>query len=269
MPNLKIGLEIHAQLLTRNKLFSGPVGLVSPLDVATPGHLPILDRECVDKALKAATLLNCTINKVSRFDRKHYFYKDLPLGYQITQFYHPLAISGNFMNVRINRLQLEQDTAKVKNGIVDYRRAGSALIEIVTGAEDLRDSKQAEGFCRALSALLKEHAVSSGCLEDGSLRVDVNVSLHRGSETLVPRVEVKNIMGFRFIAKAIEEMKRIQEDSVVGLCPVPSGTWMFDQKRQTVRHVREKTRREEYQYFPDPELNPLILSETELKMLQK
>lgn len=258
---IKIGLEIHAQLLTEFKLFSGRVGTVSPLDIAVPGQLPVLNQQCVEKALKACKLLGCKVNGVSRFDRKHYFYKDLPLGYQITQYYHPLAVNGNYLGVQINRVQLEQDTAKVKGGVVDYRRAGCALIEIVTGAEDLRDSKQTEEFCRSLSTLLKEHQISSGHLEDGSLRVDLNVSLHDGPRTIVPRVEVKNIMGFRFLSKAVELMRKIQEDAASGKCPVPSGTWMFDQKTQTVRFVREKTKSEDYQYFPDPELEPLIISE--------
>lgn len=262
---IKIGLEIHAQLLSEYKLFSGKVGAVSPLDIAVPGHLPLINSQCVEKALKASFLLGCQVSKVSRFDRKHYFYRDLPLGYQITQYYHPLAINGNFMNVRINRVQLEQDTAKVKAGVVDYCRAGCGLIEIVTGPDDLKDSQQTEAFCRGLSAALKNHQISSGRLEDGSLRVDVNISLHDGPLTLVPRVEVKNIMGFRFISKAIDIMSKIQKEAAEGKCEKPTGTWMFDQKTQNVRFLREKTRKNEYQYFPDPELEPVIITHGAIK----
>ena len=266
---IKIGLEIHAQLLADCKLFSGRVGTVSPLDLAHPGHLPLLNQQCVRNALKTSLLLGCQVNKVSIFDRKHYFYPDLPLGYQITQYYHPLAVMGKYLGVSIDRVQLEQDTAKMsKNGGVDYRRAGRGLIEIVTGAEELSDAPQTEDFCRQLSALLKRHKISSGNLQDGSLRVDVNISLHEKERTLVPRVEVKNIMGFRFISKAIEAMRRIQEDSATGKCDIPKGTWMFDQKSESVRYIREKTIKEDYQYFPDPELEPLLISDEEIQSVK-
>ena len=263
MARIRIGLEIHAQLQVDTKLFSPLVGRVNPLDIATPGVMPKLNFECVEKGIAAALLLNCRVNNWSRFDRKHYFYPDLPHGYQITQYYHPLARNGLFENVPIDRLHLEQDTAKRNGSRWDFRRAGMALVEIVTKPE-ISSGEEASHICWKLSKLFKDHNVSSGCLEDGSMRVDLNVSLHDvGSDKpLSPRCEIKNVNGFKYISKAIDLMAHLQMEKAIDQrqpCERVS-TWAFDQATSSLKYLRDKTSSSEYQYFPDPELPPLTIS---------
>jgi aspartyl/glutamyl-tRNA(Asn/Gln) amidotransferase B subunit len=264
MVRVKVGLEIHAQLKARSKLFSPLLDHVNSLDIATPGILPQVNMECVEKGIAAALLLNCQVNKWSRFDRKHYFYPDLPLGYQITQFYHPLAHDGRFENIRIDRLQLEQDTAKRDGHKWDFRRAGVALVEIVT-KPDISGGEEASHFCWKLSKLLKDYNVSSGCLEDGSLRVDLNVSLHEESSDRVisPRCEIKNVNGFKYINRAIDLMVQLQMQKAQepGELDRRATTWSFNQATSALEFLREKTLSNEYQYFPDPELTPLVVAQ--------
>ena len=271
MARIRIGLEVHAQLLVKSKLFSPHIGKVNPLDIAVPGVLPKLNMECVEKGIAAALLLDCQVNKWSRFDRKHYFYPDLPLGYQITQYYHPLARDGLFEGISIDRLQLEQDTAKRDGTRWDFKRAGMALVEIVTKPE-ISSGEEASHLCWSLSKLLKDYNVSSGCLEDGSMRVDLNVSLHdEASDKLVsPRCEIKNVNGFKFINKAIDLMSELQMQKVKD--PPKLGeqvtTWAFDQATGSLKYLRDKTSSADYQYFPDPELPPLIIPQELIQIVK-
>jgi aspartyl-tRNA(Asn)/glutamyl-tRNA(Gln) amidotransferase subunit B len=274
-----IGLEIHAQLLTRTKIFCGcptthalpPNTAVCDVCLGLPGALPVLNRAAVDLAVKAASALGCTIHQWSQFARKHYFYPDLPKGYQITQYDRPLAtggglpadIAGPAYPVAVTRLHLEEDAGKslhetpAGSGLtgVDFNRAGVPLIEIVT-APVLATPADAAAFFRRLSGLLVAGRVTAGNLGHGSLRCDANVSVRRrGDPRLGPRTEIKNLNSFRFLQKALEyEVGRQITAAERGEAVVPE-TRLWDGARTVP--MRSKEAADDYRYFPEPDLPPL------------
>ncbi|KAK9466214.1 GatB/GatE catalytic domain-containing protein [Lipomyces arxii] len=274
---LKCGLEIHLQLNTKTKLFSDsrtsfqgtPNQHVSTYDLAYPGTQPILNKHAVLLALRAALALDCEINLNSRFDRKHYFYPDQPAGYQITQFYDPIARKGVLwlkdtdgirpeLGVGITQLQIEQDTGKSvyqidsKNTFLDFNRTNHPLIEIVT-EPDIRTPQQAAAFVSKLQVLMKHLGVSTGEFQSGAIRVDVNVSYAGGS-----RCEIKNLASISDVAHAIEAELQRQKDEVSQGRTIRSVTLGWDGQKITVQRNKEAT--SEYRYIPDPELSRITLT---------
>ena len=276
-----IGLEIHAQVASKAKLFSGaavgfgagPNEQVSLVDAAFPGMLPVINRYCVEQAVRAGLGLNARINTWSRFDRKNYFYPDLPQGYQISQFQHPIVgegevtverDDGSTFVVGVERLHLEQDAGKSIHDLdpnatyVDLNRAGTALMEIVS-KPDMRTSADAAAYVRKIRTILRYIGASDGDMEKGNLRADVNVSVRRPGEGLGTRCEIKNVNSYRFIQQAIEYEARRQivllEDGV----PIRQETRLFDSTKGETRSMRSKEEAHDYRYFPDPDLLPLEL----------
>jgi len=281
-----VGLEIHAQLATHGKLFARaragfapdePNTHVTPYCLGLPGTLPRIDAEAVRLAVRAALALGCTVHETSRFDRKHYFYPDLPKGYQITQAHAPLATAGRIAlpgsdrgAVRIERLHLEEDAGKLvaialgRVG-VDYNRAGVPLIEIVT-APDLRSGEEAASALREVRAVLTTLGVNDGNLEHGSLRCDANVSVRpRGASELGTRSEVKNVNGFRFVARAVEAEAARQIAILEAGGTVTPQTRGYDASQRTTHVLRAKVDEADYRYFPDPDLPALVLSAEDLR----
>ncbi|XP_078600892.1 glutamyl-tRNA(Gln) amidotransferase subunit B, mitochondrial-like [Branchiostoma floridae x Branchiostoma japonicum] len=285
----RVGLEIHAQISSNSKLFSGsqvqfsapPNSLVSPLDASLPGTLPVLNRRCVEAGVLTALALNCHINRRSLFDRKHYFYADLPAGYQITQQRLPLAVNGHLTfdvydesrsqrqvlkscQVRIKQLQLEQDSGKSlhdqENGevLVDLNRAGVALMEIVT-EPDMVDGAEAAAMVKELQLILQSLRTCDGNMSEGSMRVDANISVSRSGEELGTRAEVKNINSAKFVQKAIEYEMQRQIQVLEGAGEVEEETRYFDWKAGKTISLRDKEQRHDYRYMPEPNLPPLIL----------
>ena len=284
-----IGLEIHAQLLTVSKLFCGcaavsgdqPNTRTCPVCLGLPGALPTLNARAVDQAVLAALALGCTINPVSVFARKNYFYPDLPKGYQITQYDRPLAVNGALSwqrhgqacRVGIVRVHLEEDAGKsLHEGFpdsdratyVDYNRSGVPLAEIVT-APDLRSAEAAAECFRQLRAVLVEVGVSDGNLEAGNLRCDANVSVRpAGSDRLGERTEIKNLNSFRFLQRALAYEVLRQTALVDGGGRVESCTMLWDDRRGVTVQMRGKEDAQEYRYFPEPDLPPLRMDEGRL-----
>ncbi len=278
-----IGLEVHAQVVSRAKLFSGaatdfgaePNTQVSFVDAAFPGMLPVINRECVAQAVRTGLGLDAHINVVSRFDRKNYFYADLPAGYQISQYAHPIvgegriAIeleSGETREIGVTRLHLEQDAGKSlhdqhpSKSYIDLNRAGVALMEIVS-EPDMRSPEEAGAYLRKLRTILRYLGTCDGNMEEGSMRADVNVSVRKHGEPFRTRCEVKNVNSIRFVMQAIEaEAKRqvqVWEDGGT----VEQETRLYDSGRGETRSMRSKEDAHDYRYFPDPDLLPLVLDE--------
>ena len=270
-----IGLEIHVQLLTRTKLFCGDAvdfeapsnTRVCPVCLGLPGSLPVLNRGAVELAVRAALGLGCTVRRESGFERKNYFYPDLPKGYQITQLERPLAVAGRTdwgeAPVRIRRVHLEEDAGRSHHDrfphrtAIDLNRAGVALIEIVT-EPDLREAAAARHFLTRLRRLLEYLEVSDCDLEKGHLRVDVNVSVRRaGDQSLGSKTEVKNLNSFAHVERAlryeIARQTRIREAGGT----IASETLLWDAEAGTTRGLRSKEQLDEYRYFPEPDLPPL------------
>ena len=291
-----IGLEVHAQLLTRSKAFCScsasfgapPNTHVCPVCLALPGALPVLNAETVRLAVRAAIALNCTVHPVSIFARKNYFYPDLPKGYQISQFDRPLA-TGGFLQVDafdqkgkptiqrragIIRVHIEEDAGKNLHGfggssVVDLNRAGTPLIEIV-GAPDLRSSDEAAEYLRQLRNLLMFIGVCDGNLEQGSFRCDVNVSVRRkGDETLGTRTEIKNVNSFRFAQRAIEFEVSRQVALIAAGGHVVQETRGWDDREGRTVSQRSKEEAHDYRYFPDPDLPPLHVPDSVLEEQQR
>ena len=278
-----VGLEVHAQVVSRAKLFSGaPTGFgaepntqVSLVDAAMPGMLPVLNRVAVDQAVRTGLGLKATINRRSVFERKNYFYADLPAGYQISQYQHPIVGAGSVTLdladggtrvVGIERLHLEQDAGKSlhdrdpQRTFIDLNRAGVALMEIVT-RPDLRGPEEAGAFLRKLRAILRYLGTCDGNMEQGSLRCDCNVSVRPvGEEELRTRAEIKNVNSVRFVMQAIAHEATRQVDVYEGGGTVAQETRLFDPATGATRPMREKEFAHDYRYFPDPDLLPLVLT---------
>ncbi len=276
-----IGLEVHAQVISRAKLFSGaatefgaePNTQVSFVDAGFPGMLPVLNRECVAQAVRTGLGLNARINLVSRFDRKNYFYADLPAGYQISQFAHPIVgegvieielPDGETKPIGVTRLHLEQDAGKSLHdqnptkSLIDLNRAGVALMEIVS-EPDLRGPEEAGAYLRKLRTILRYLGTCDGNMDEGSMRADVNVSVRKHGEPFRTRCEVKNVNSIRFVMQAIEAEARRQIEVWETGGTVKQETRLYDPGRGETRSMRSKEDAHDYRYFPDPDLLPLVL----------
>ncbi len=276
-----IGLEVHAQVTSESKLFSSaplsfaaaPNSQVSYVDAAFPGMLPVLNKKCVEQAIKTGLGLGAEIHLFSMFDRKNYFYADLPQGYQISQFYHPIVGEGKVRLwdesqdtiVRIERLHLEQDAGKSIHDLhpakscIDLNRCGTALMEIVT-KPDMRTADQAMAFVKKLRLILKYLGTNDGNMEEGNLRADVNVSVRKPGQPLGTRVEVKNINSIRFIGQAIDYEARRQATALDVGQEISQETRLYDPQKNETRVLRSKENAPDYRYFPDPDLLPLCLT---------
>ncbi|KAF8530900.1 Glutamyl-tRNA amidotransferase B subunit [Gautieria morchelliformis] len=286
--NVVIGIEVHAQIKSRWKLLSGsptprvadsPNTRVSVFDAAWPGTLPRLNPKCVELAVRTALACGSQVQPRSAFDRKHYFYADLPAGYQITQRYAPLALGGQIVlddttgakAVGIEQIQLEQDTAKSTldqsgSTAIDLNRAGSALMEIISRPE-MRSPEEAGAYVKALQAILRAVGSSDGNMEQGSFRCDVNVSVNRPGQTFGTRCEVKNLNSVKFLMTAItSEVYRHIELRDKG-DPVRQETRGFDEDRMVTYRLRSKEDTPDYRYMPDPNLPPLLLSQAYLNQV--
>ncbi|WP_439925778.1 Asp-tRNA(Asn)/Glu-tRNA(Gln) amidotransferase subunit GatB [Nitrobacter sp. JJSN] len=278
-----IGLEVHAQVTSNAKLFSGastafggePNSHVSLVDAAMPGMLPVINEECVRQAVRTGLGLNAQINLRSVFDRKNYFYPDLPQGYQISQYKSPIVGEGEVVvdladgasiAVGIERLHLEQDAGKSLHdqhtdmSAIDLNRSGVALMEIVS-KPDMRSSEQAKAYVTKLRAILRYLGTCDGDMEKGSLRADVNVSMRRPGEPFGTRCEIKNVNSIRFIGQAIEYEARRQIGILEDGGSIDQETRLFDPDKGETRAMRSKEEAHDYRYFPDPDLLPLEFSQ--------
>jgi len=279
-----VGLEVHAQVTSQAKLFSGaatafgaePNEQVSLVDAAMPGMLPVPNRECIRQAVRTGLALDAKINRWSRFDRKNYFYADLPQGYQISQLYHPLVGEGALeievepgaepKTIGIERIHVEQDAGKLihdqhpTRSYVDLNRSGVALMEIVS-RPDMRSPAEAGAYLRKLRAILRYVGSCDGNMEQGSMRADVNVSVRRPGEPFGTRTETKNVNSVRFVMAAIEGEARRQVDVLEAGGHIVQETRLYDPDRNETRSMRSKEDAHDYRYFPDPDLLPLELTE--------
>jgi len=277
-----IGLEVHAQVISNAKLFSGaatafgaePNTQVSFVDAAFPGMLPVINRFCVEQAVKTGLGLGAQINLVSVFDRKNYFYADLPSGYQISQYTRPIVgkgqltvdlADGTSREIGITRLHLEQDAGKslhdqhATKTYVDLNRSGVALMEIVS-EPDLRSPEEAGAYLRKLRAILRYLGTCDGNMEEGSMRCDANVSVRKqGTTAYGTRCEIKNVNSVRFVMQAIEYEARRQVEVIEDGGTIDQETRLFDTQRGVTRTMRSKEHAHDYRYFPDPDLLPLVL----------
>jgi aspartyl-tRNA(Asn)/glutamyl-tRNA(Gln) amidotransferase subunit B len=278
-----IGMEVHAQVASRSKLFSGastrfgaePNSQVSLVDAAMPGMLPVINLYCVEQAVRTGLGLKAKINLHSVFDRKNYFYPDLPPGYQISQYKQPVVGEGELqvdlpngetVRVGIERLHLEQDAGKSLHDqhpdftYVDLNRAGVALMEIVS-RPDLRSAEEAAEYLRKMRSILRYLGTCDGNMEEGSMRADVNVSVRKPGAALGTRCELKNINSMRFVIQAVEYEARRQIDILEGGGAIKQETRLFDSRTGETRSMRSKEEAHDYRYFPDPDLLPLVLDQ--------
>jgi len=285
-----IGLEVHAQVTSQSKLFSTsatkfgaePNTQVSLVDAAFPGMLPIINEFCVKQAIKTGIGLNAKINKRSVFDRKNYFYADLPQGYQISQFKNPIVGEGKVIldmpdgqkEVGIERLHLEQDAGKSihdldpQNTFVDLNRSGVALMEIVS-KPDLRSPDEVNIYIKKLRSIMRYLGTCDGNMQEGSLRADVNVSVRlKGSKELGTRCEIKNVNSIKFMQMAIEYEANRQVDLIEEGKTIDQETRLFDTKKNETRSMRSKEDAHDYRYFPDPDLLPLEVSDSFVEKLK-
>ncbi|UMZ74530.1 Asp-tRNA(Asn)/Glu-tRNA(Gln) amidotransferase subunit GatB [Natranaerofaba carboxydovora] len=284
-----IGLEVHAELLTDTKIFCGcstefgkkPNENVCPICLGMPGTLPVLNKNVLDLAVTAGLALNCEIAEFSKFDRKNYFYPDLPKAYQISQFDLPIArngyieveVEGEKKKVRINRIHMEEDAGKLVHAaggdsMVDFNRTGVALIEIVT-EPDIRSPKEAKAYLEALKNILQYTEVSDCKMEEGSLRCDANVSIMpKGSDEFGTKTEVKNMNSFKAVEKALEyEVERQMEALEYGE-EIVQETRRWDESKQVTISMRSKEEAHDYRYFPEPDLPPIVMKESELERIR-
>jgi aspartyl-tRNA(Asn)/glutamyl-tRNA(Gln) amidotransferase subunit B len=286
-----IGLEVHAQVTSKAKLFSGaatefgaePNTQVSLVDAAMPGMLPTPNKECIRQAVRTGMAIDAQINKWSRFDRKNYFYADLPQGYQISQLYHPLVGEGRLLisldekdpdaetkEIGIERIHVEQDAGKLMHdqhptrSYVDLNRSGVALMEIVS-RPDMRSPAEAGAYVRKLRTILRYVGSCDGNMEEGSMRADVNVSVRKPGEPFGTRTETKNVNSVRFVMAAIEHEARRQVDVLEEGGRIVQETRLFDPDRGETRSMRSKEDAHDYRYFPDPDLLPLVLDDAFLE----
>ena len=279
-----IGLEVHAQITSNAKLFSSsstkfgsnPNSQVSFVDAAMPGMLPVINKYCVEQAVKTGLGLKATINNFSKFDRKNYFYADLPQGYQISQFKFPIVGEGEIVLdmpygtkiAGIERLHLEQDAGKSlhdqdpSSSFVDLNRSGIALMEIV-GKPDLRSPDEVAQYVKKLRSIMRYLNTCDGNMDEGSLRADVNVSVRKvGSSDLGTRCEIKNVNSIKFMQQAIEYEAKRQIEIIEEGGTIDQQTRLFDTKKIETRSMRSKEDAHDYRYFPDPDLLPLVLEQS-------
>ncbi len=282
-----IGLEVHAQVTSKAKLFSGasaayggePNSHVSLVDAAMPGMLPVPNRECIRQAVRTGMAINAQINRYSRFDRKNYFYADLPQGYQISQLYHPIVGEGEIevtldekdpdsprKIIGSERIHVEQDAGKLMHdqhptmSYVDLNRSGVALMEIVS-RPDMRSPAEAGAYVKKLRSILRYVGSCDGNMEEGSMRADVNVSVRKPGAEYGTRTETKNVNSIRFVMQAIEVEARRQVDLIEDGGTVVQETRLFDPNKMETRSMRSKEDAHDYRYFPDPDLLPLELDD--------
>ena len=281
-----VGLEVHAQITSKAKLFSGastgfgaePNSQVSLVDAAMPGMLPVLNAECVKQAVRTGLAIGAEINRWSRFDRKNYFYADLPQGYQISQLFHPIVGEGAVIvttdegtkTIGVERIHIEQDAGKLMHeqhptmSYVDLNRSGVALMEIVS-KPDMRSPAEAGEYVRKLRQLVRYIGSCDGNMEQGSMRADVNVSVRKSGDAFGTRTETKNVNSVRFIQQVVEIEARRQVDIIEGGGTIKQETRLFDPGgnggRGVTRSMRSKEDAHDYRYFPDPDLLPLVLTE--------
>ena len=279
-----IGLEVHAQITSNAKLFSGaatefgaePNTQVSFVDAGMPGMLPVINRVCVEQAVRTGLGLKAQINKVSVFDRKNYFYADLPAGYQISQYLQPIVGKGTIIldlaggetrEVGITRLHLEQDAGKSlhdqdpSRSYVDLNRAGVALMEIVS-EPDMRTAEEAGVYLRKLRSILRYLGTCDGNMEQGSMRADVNVSVRKPGAPFGTRCEIKNVNSIRYVQQAIEYEARRQIDLIEDGGTIKQETRLYDARKGETRSMRSKEDAHDYRYFPDPDLLPLVVQDS-------
>jgi aspartyl-tRNA(Asn)/glutamyl-tRNA(Gln) amidotransferase subunit B len=285
-----VGLEVHAQVVSNAKLFSGaatefgaePNTQVSLVDAAMPGMLPVPNRECIRQAVRTGMALEAKINKWSRFDRKNYFYADLPQGYQISQLYHPLVGEGELeihvdekdegsaKTIGIERIHVEQDAGKLMHdqhatmSYVDLNRCGVALMEIVS-RPDMRSPAEAGAYLRKLRSILRYVGSCDGNMEEGSMRADVNVSVRKPGDEFGTRTETKNVNSVRFVMAVVEHEAKRQVELIESGGSVAQETRLFDPDKGVTRSLRSKEDAHDYRYFPDPDLLPLELDDTFLE----
>ena len=281
-----IGLEVHAQVTSNAKLFSGaatafgaePNTQVSLVDAAMPGMLPVPNRECIRQAVRTGMAIDARINKWSRFDRKNYFYADLPQGYQISQLYHPLVGEGAIeiedgeavKTIGVERIHVEQDAGKLMHdqhptrSYVDLNRSGVALMEIVS-RPDMRSPAEAGAYLRKLRAILRYVGSCDGNMEEGSMRADVNVSVRKPGDPLGMRTETKNVNSVRIVMAAIEHEANRQVEVLEAGGTIVQETRLFNPDTGTTRSMRSKEDAHDYRYFPDPDLLPLELDDAFLE----
>ena len=278
-----IGMEVHAQVLSESKLFSGaatafgaePNAQVSFVDAAMPGMLPVINKKCVEQAVRTGLGINAKINLHSVFDRKNYFYADLPSGYQISQFKDPIVGEGKIeldmpdgttRTIGVTRLHLEQDAGKSLHdqnpteSFIDLNRSGVALMEIVS-EPDLRSSEEAGLYLKKLRTILRYLGTCDGNMDEGSMRADVNVSVRKPGGPLGTRCEIKNVNSMRFVVQAVEYEARRQVEIIEAGGVIKQETRLFDNAKGETRSMRSKEEAHDYRYFPDPDLLPLILDE--------
>ena len=281
---LVIGLEVHAQVTSQSKLFSGaatvfgaePNSQVSFIDAGFPGMLPSINGECIAQAVRTGLGLNAQVNLCSRFDRKNYFYADLPQGYQISQFAHPIVGTGEIeialedgtrKTIGITRLHLEQDAGKSlhdqhpSKSFIDLNRSGVALMEIVS-EPDMRSPEEAGAYVTKLRQILRYLGTCDGNMDEGSMRADVNVSVRKPGEEFRTRCEIKNVNSVKFVMQAVEVEARRQIEVYEAGGDIRQETRLFDAQRGVTRSMRSKEDAHDYRYFPDPDLPPLVLEQS-------
>ena len=286
-----VGLEVHAQVVSNAKLFSGapaafggePNAYVSPIDAGMPGMLPSVNAFCIEQAVRTGLGLRAEINRFSVFERKNYFYPDLPNGYQISQYAEPLVGRGRLTihlpdgtakDVGITRLHVEMDAGKSLHDVrpdatlVDLNRSGVGLMEIVS-EPDIRSAEEAVLFMRKLRSILRYLGTCDGNMEEGNLRCDANVSVRRPGDPLGTRSEIKNLNSMRFVGRAIEYEAKRQVELIEGGGTVEQETRLFDAERGETRSMRTKEEAHDYRYFPDPDLLPLELDEAFIAAIER
>ncbi len=286
-----VGLEVHAQVTSNAKLFSGaatafgaePNTQVSLVDAAMPGMLPVPNRECIRQAVRTGMAIEAQINKWSRFDRKNYFYADLPQGYQISQLYHPIVGEGAIdisldeknpdaagKRIGVERIHVEQDAGKLMHdqhptqSYVDLNRSGVALMEIVS-KPDLASPAETGAYLRKLRSILRYVGSCDGNMEEGSMRADVNVSVRKPGDELGTRTETKNVNSVRFVMAVVEQEARRQVEVLEAGGKIVQETRLYDPDRNETRSMRSKEDAHDYRYFPDPDLLPLVLDDAFLE----
>lgn len=279
-----IGLEVHAQLSTKSKIFSptstefggAPNSQVSPICLGMPGVLPVLNKKVLEYAVRAAIALNCELHTTSRFARKNYFYPDLPKGYQISQYEEPfssngwldISVNGKTKRIRITRIHMEEDAGKLVHdqsgnvSYVDLNRAGVPLIEIVS-EPDIESAEEAVEYMKKLRSIVRYIGICNGNMDEGSLRCDANVSVRpKGTKELGTKAEIKNVNSFKFVQKAIEYEIRRQIQTLESGGEIVQETRLFDSNKGVTFSMRSKEEAHDYRYFPDPDLLPVVIEQS-------